>query len=60
VRKKDDPHQQMNALLPPDPALMRRLHLQLIRLGREICHPRRPECPTCPLSDHCAWRTETS
>jgi endonuclease-3 len=34
VGEKDDPHQQMNALLPPDPALMRRLHLQLIRLGR--------------------------
>jgi endonuclease-3 len=60
VGEKDDPHQQMNALLPPDPALMRRLHLQLIRLGREICHPRRPECPTCPLSDHCAWQIETS
>ncbi len=60
VGERDDPHQQMNALLPPDPALMRRLHLQLIRLGRETCHPRRPECPTCPLSDHCTWRAETS
>jgi endonuclease-3 len=60
VGERDDPHQRMNALLPPDPALMRRFHLQLIRLGREICHPRSPECPTCPLSDHCAWRAETS
>ena len=58
VRKKDDPHQRMNALLPPDPVLMRRLHLQLIRLGRELCHPRRPECPICPLHDGCGRAAE--
>ena len=28
-------------------------HLNLIRLGREICHARTPECSRCPLSDCC-------
>ncbi len=30
-------------------------HLNLIRLGREICHPRNPECERCPLRDLCAY-----
>ncbi|HHR85720.1 MAG TPA: endonuclease III [Candidatus Acetothermia bacterium] len=53
VGTKDDPHQRMNELLPPDSGLMRRLHLHLIRLGREVCHPRNPDCPNCPLSERC-------
>lgn len=28
-------------------------HLNLIRLGREVCHARRPDCPACPLQDIC-------
>ncbi len=28
-------------------------HLNIIRLGREICHPRSPECPACPLKAIC-------
>ena len=28
-------------------------HLNLIRLGREICHARKPDCPHCPLTDLC-------
>jgi endonuclease-3 len=28
-------------------------HLNLIRLGREICHARKPECARCPLADLC-------
>ncbi len=28
-------------------------HLNLIRLGREICHARKPACPVCPLCDVC-------
>jgi endonuclease-3 len=30
-------------------------HLNLIRLGREICHARKPECFRCPLTDLCAF-----
>jgi endonuclease III len=28
-------------------------HLNLIRLGREICHARKPDCTICPLQDLC-------
>ena len=30
-------------------------HLNVIRLGREICHPRNPECERCPLNVHCDY-----
>ena len=30
-------------------------HLNLIRLGREICHARKPNCPLCPVNDLCAY-----
>ena len=30
-------------------------HLNLIRLGREICHARRPDCEHCPLQDLCVY-----
>jgi len=30
-------------------------HLNLIRLGREICHARKPECQRCPLNDLCLY-----
>ncbi len=32
-----------------------RLHLDLIRFGREICQARRPRCEVCPLTDLCAY-----
>jgi endonuclease-3 len=31
------------------------LHLNLIRLGREVCRPRAPRCPACPLRLRCAY-----
>jgi endonuclease-3 len=30
-------------------------HLNLIRLGREICHARKPNCPACPAQNHCQY-----
>lgn len=30
-------------------------HLNLIRLGREICQARRPSCPDCFLREHCQF-----
>ena len=30
-------------------------HLNLIRLGREICHARKPDCGRCPLNDICEY-----
>jgi endonuclease-3 len=31
------------------------LHLNLIRLGREICQARKPDCPICPLKQDCDY-----
>jgi endonuclease-3 len=33
-------------------------HLNLIRLGREICHARKPDCSHCPVSDLCVFYLE--
>ncbi len=47
----DQAHVYMEEILPEEtyyPA-----HLNIIRLGREICHARRPNCPQCPLNDMC-------
>jgi endonuclease-3 len=49
-------HDFLADLLPPNayfPA-----HLNLIRLGREICQARQPRCPECPLQDLCDYYHE--
>ena len=49
-------HPHLAALFPPEeygPA-----HLNLIRLGREICHARNPDCHSCPLTDVCVYYRE--
>jgi endonuclease III len=33
-------------------------HLNLIRLGREICHARKPDCQHCPVNSLCAYHLE--
>jgi len=38
-----------------DPGDYYAAHLNLIRLGREICHARNPECVRCPLNDICEY-----
>jgi endonuclease-3 len=46
-------HTILASLLPPEtyyPA-----HLNIIRLGREICQARKPQCPRCPLQDLCKY-----
>ncbi len=30
-------------------------HLNFIKLGREICHARKPECPICPINQLCDY-----
>ena len=30
-------------------------HLNIIRLGREVCHPRKPECEVCVLQSLCDY-----
>lgn len=34
-------------------------HLNIIRLGREICTARKPDCPACPLKDGCPTGSST-
>ncbi len=46
-------HYILEAALPPETYL--EAHLQFIRLGREICHARKPNCPACPLRDVCRF-----
>lgn len=55
VPQRGDPHQRLNKLLPDDSLLMQRLHLLTICLGREVCHPRKPDCARCPLCSECVW-----
>mgnify|MGYP006297241923 FL=1 len=33
-------------------------HLNIIRLGREICQARSPACPKCPLKEICHYFDE--
>lgn len=49
-------HRHLEALFPP--ATYYALHLNLIRLGRETCTARRPDCPRCPLRELCDYATE--
>lgn len=47
-------HAHLEALLPPETYYA--AHLNLIRLGREVCAARKPNCPVCPLKDLCEYR----
>ncbi len=35
-------------------------HLNLIRLGRQVCHPRKPDCPHCPVVKICEYEPKTT
>jgi endonuclease-3 len=49
----DRAHPVMEAIVPPHDHYA--FHLNLIRLGREICTARRPLCERCPLTAHCDY-----
>jgi endonuclease-3 len=44
-------HAHLEALFPPETYYA--AHLNLIRLGREVCHARKPDCPNCPIRKLC-------
>lgn len=46
-------HPYLEALFPPETYYP--VHLNIIRLGREICQARKPNCPACPLKDLCDY-----
>ncbi len=53
VGEKEEPHAALAPIVPEGMEL--ELHLNLIRLGREVCRPRRPRCEACPLGDLCDY-----
>lgn len=44
-------HPHLEALFPPETYYA--AHLNLIRLGRDVCHARKPDCPNCPIRKLC-------
>lgn len=46
-------HQHLEQLFPP--VTYYAAHLNLIRLGREICQARQPQCSLCPLTSLCDY-----
>jgi endonuclease-3 len=46
-------HPHLEALFPPETYYA--AHLNLIRLGREICQARRPRCEICPIIKLCDY-----
>jgi len=46
-------HPYLEALFPPETYYA--AHLNIIRLGREICHARKPVCAACPLREICDY-----
>ncbi len=47
----EEAHDLLEASMPPQDYYA--AHLNIIRLGREICHARTPDCAHCPLTDLC-------
>ena len=50
-------HPYLESLLPPETYYA--AHLNLIRLGREVCHARKPDCPRCPVRRLCRYEPKT-
>jgi endonuclease-3 len=49
----DQAHLYLASLFPPE--TYKAAHLNIIRLGREVCHPRNPECQKCVLRTLCDY-----
>ncbi len=54
----EDAHPHMESLLPPETYYA--AHLNIIRLGREVCQARKPNCPGCPLRPICDFAMESA
>jgi endonuclease-3 len=46
-------HSYLAEIFPPE--TYKAIHLNIIRLGREVCHPRRPACEICVLQSLCDY-----
>jgi endonuclease III len=49
----ENSHRYLKELFPPE--TYKTAHLNIIRLGREVCHPRKPECQACVLNPICDY-----
>ncbi|MEJ5240044.1 MAG: endonuclease III [Anaerolineales bacterium] len=49
----EEAHSFLEALFPPETYYA--AHLNLIRLGREVCQARRPQCERCPIREWCDY-----
>lgn len=54
----DKAHEYLAEQFPPETYYA--AHLNIIRLGREICQARKPQCSVCPLRDLCPYYAEIS
>ena len=50
-------HPHLESLFPPETYYA--AHLNIIRLGREVCHARKPNCPKCPVIKWCEYKEKT-
>lgn len=50
-------HPHLEEVFPPETYYA--AHLNLIRLGREVCNARKPLCPKCPISKLCDYKDKT-
>lgn len=46
-------HPHLESLFPPETYYA--AHLNIIRLGREVCHARKPDCGNCPVIKLCDY-----
>jgi endonuclease-3 len=53
---REKAHDWLSAVF--DPQVYGPAHLNLIRLGRETCHPHNPSCTMCPVKKHCDYFAE--
>ncbi len=52
-RNYERTRRSLEKLIPPEKLMD--MHIYLIRLGREICKPRKPLCPECPINKLCDY-----
>ena len=50
-------HPYLESVFPPETYYA--AHLNLIRLGREVCGARKPNCPKCPINKLCDFKDKT-
>jgi endonuclease III len=50
-------HPHLESVFPPETYYA--AHLNIIRLGREVCNARKPLCPQCPIKELCDYKDKT-